>query len=137
MTVRGGRKGVAAAKAELMEAAAFESESRQQLSFSVPAKSVAQIVGKSGSTINGIKDETGTQIDIDKAGDGDGKTTVTVKGDKKAIAAAKTAIMAVVDQVKDEVVVTMTVDQKYVSVNLEFPAGIAFDVDQSICAHWT
>ena len=116
VTIRGGRKGVAAAKAELIEAAAFESESRQTLSFSVPAKSVAQIVGKSGQTINGIKDETETQIDIDKSGGEDGKTTITVKGDKKGIAAAKIAILAVVDQVKDEVVATMTIDQKYVSL---------------------
>jgi hypothetical protein len=47
VTIRGGKKGVAQAKAELLEAAAFENESRQELKFSVPSKSVAQIVGKS------------------------------------------------------------------------------------------
>ena len=82
------------------------------MTFNVPAKSVAQIVGKQGATINGIKDETGTQIDIDKSG-GD-STSVTVKGDKKGITAAKAAILAVVEQIKDEVTVTMTVDPKYV-----------------------
>ncbi|ORX40578.1 hypothetical protein BD324DRAFT_9230 [Kockovaella imperatae] len=113
VTIRGGRKGVAAAKAELLEAAAFESESRQSLEFTVPSKSVAQIVGKSGATINAIKDETGTMIDIDKS-EAEGKTTtITVKGDKKGIAAAKAAILAVVDQVKDVVTVTMTIDPKF------------------------
>lgn len=113
VTIRGGRKGVASAKAELLEAAAFETESRQSLTFTVPSKAVASIVGKSGATINGIKDETGAQIDIDKTGD-DGKTSVTVRGDKKAIAAAKAAVLAVAEQIGDEVTETITIDAKYV-----------------------
>lgn len=113
VTIRGGKKGVAQAKAELLEAAAFETESRQELKFTVPTKSVAQIVGKSGATINGIKDETGAQIDIDKTpGDG-GKTAVTVRGGKDAIAAAKKAVLAVVEEVGDEITVSLTVDPKY------------------------
>lgn len=119
VTIRGGKKGVASVKAELLEAAAFETESRQSATFTVPTKSVAQIVGKSGATINGIKDETGAQIDIDKNGSDDGKTTVTVRGDKKAIAAAKAAVLAVVDEVGDEINVSVTIDPKYVSAYRE------------------
>ena len=115
MAIRGGKKGVAAAKAELIEAAAFENESRQTATFTVPTKSVAQIVGRSGVTINGIKDESGAQIDIDKTSSDDGKTTVTVRGDKKAIAAAKAAVLAVAEQVGDETQLTVVVDPKYVS----------------------
>ena len=107
------KKGVASAKAELLEAAAFETESRQSLTFTVPTKSVAQIVGKSGATINAIKDDTGAQIDIDKSSTDEGKTTVTVRGDKKAIAAAKTAVLAVAEQVGDEVTINITIDPKY------------------------
>ena len=114
VTIRGGKKGVAQAKAELLEAAAFENESRQELKFTVPSKSVAQIVGKSGSTINGIKDETGAQIDIDKAHGDDGKTSITVRGSKDAIAAAKKAVLAVVEEVGDEINVSLTIDPKYV-----------------------
>lgn len=114
MTIRGGRKGVAAAKGELLEAAAFETESRQTASFTVPTNSVAQIVGRSGATINGIKDETGAQIDIEKTSSDGGKTTVTVRGDKKGIAAAKAAVLAVAEQVGDETQVTVTIDPKYV-----------------------
>ncbi|ORY33442.1 putative SCP160 protein [Naematelia encephala] len=113
VTIRGGKKGVASAKAELLEAAAFETESRQSLTFTVPTKAVAQIVGKSGATINGIKDETGAQIDIDKTHGDDGKTSVTVRGDKKAIAAAKAKVLEVVDQAGDEIQVSVTVDPKY------------------------
>ena len=116
VTIRGGKKGVAQVKAELLEAAAFETESRQELKFTVPSKSVAQIVGKSGSTINGIKDETGAQIDIDKTAGDDGKTTVTVRGGKDAIAAAKKAVLAVVEEVGDEITVSLTIDPKYVSL---------------------
>ena len=113
VTIRGGRKGVASAKAELLEAAAFESESRQSLTFTVPSKSIATIVGKGGNTINGIKDETGAQIDIDK-NEGDSKeTTVTVRGEKKAIAAAKAAVLAIVEQFGDEITVNLTIDPKF------------------------
>jgi rRNA processing protein Krr1/Pno1 len=113
VTIRGGKKGVASAKAELLEAAAFETESRQSLTFTVPTKSVAQIVGKSGATINAIKDDTGAQIDIDKSSTDDGKTTVTVRGDKKAIAAAKAAVLAVAEQVGDEITLSITIEPKY------------------------
>ncbi|KAL1412774.1 hypothetical protein Q8F55_000522 [Vanrija albida] len=112
VTIRGGKKGVAAAKAELLEAAAFEAESRQTATFTVPSKAVAMIVGKQGATINGIKDDTGAQIDIDKSGKED-KTTITVRGDKKAITAAKAAILAVVEELGDEITVNLTIDRKY------------------------
>ncbi|KAL7418419.1 hypothetical protein Q5752_006877 [Cryptotrichosporon argae] len=112
VTIRGGKKGVAAAKAELLEAAQFETENRQSLAFAVPSKAIAVIVGKAGATINAIKDDTGAQIDIDRAS-ADDKTTITVRGDKKAIAAAKAAILAVVDDMGDETTVTLTIDPKY------------------------
>ena len=116
VVIRGGKKGVLAAKAELLEAAAFETESRQTASFTIATKSVAQVVGRSGSTINGIKDDSGAQIDIDKNSTDDGKTTVTVRGDKKAIAAAKAAVLAVAEQVGDEVQLAVLIEPKYVSL---------------------
>lgn len=113
VTIRGGKKGVAAVKAELLEAAAFEAESRQSASFTIPQKSVAFIVGRSGATINGIKDDTGAQIDIDKSAGDDGKTTVTVRGDKKAITAAKAAVLELVKEFGDEINATVTIEPKY------------------------
>ncbi|ODN73290.1 hypothetical protein L202_07839 [Cryptococcus amylolentus CBS 6039] len=113
VTLRGGKKGVAAVKAELLEAAAFETESRQEASFKVPGKAVAQIVGKGGATINGIKNETGAQIDIEREAGEDGKTTITVRGDKAAIAAAKEAVLNVVKELGDEITVELTIDSKY------------------------
>ncbi|KAL0245626.1 hypothetical protein I308_104760 [Cryptococcus tetragattii IND107] len=113
VTIRGGRKGVAAAKTELLEAAAFETESRQEATFKVPSKAVAQIVGKGGATINAIKNDTGAQIDIEREGGEDKQTTITVRGDKQAIAAAKEAVLNVVKEVGDEVTVELTIEQKY------------------------
>ncbi|OWZ35904.1 hypothetical protein C349_05122 [Cryptococcus neoformans var. grubii Br795] len=113
VTIRGGRKGVAAVKAELLEAAAFETESRQEATFKVPSKAVAQIVGKGGATINAIKNDTGAQIDIEREGGEDKQTTITVRGDKQAIAAAKEAVLNVVKEVGDEITVELTIEQKY------------------------
>jgi rRNA processing protein Krr1/Pno1 len=113
VTIRGGKKGVAAAKAELLEAAAFENETRQTLTFTVPTKSVSQIVGKGGSTINGIKDETGAQIDIDKNPSEGGVTSITVRGDKKGITAAKAAVLELADSIGEEVTESLTVEPKY------------------------
>ncbi|WWD03663.1 hypothetical protein V865_001718 [Kwoniella europaea PYCC6329] len=113
--IRGGKKGVAAAKAELLEAAEYESESRQEIQFKIPTKAIAQLVGKGGITINKIKDESNAQIDIEKTPDEKDatKTTVTVKGDKKAIEVAKKAILGLVEELGDEVEDELKVDSKY------------------------
>lgn len=82
--------------------------------FTVPTRAVARILGKSGSSINAIKDETGAQIDIDKPTEGDSKdTNVQLKGTKKAIAAAKEAILAIANEVSDEVTETITIEHKF------------------------
>lgn len=111
--IRGGKKGVASVKAELLEAAAFETESRQSLVFTIPTRAVSQVVGKGGSVINGIKDETGAQIDIEKNGGENGKTSITVRGDKKAIAAAKASILSVSENVGEEISTDIKISQKY------------------------
>lgn len=110
--LKGGKKGVAQAKAELLEAVEFERETNNVLKFTVPTRSVARILGKGGASINEIKDATEAQIDVDKADDAS-LTNVTVRGSKKAINAAKTAILAIADQVSDEVTVIIYVENKY------------------------
>ncbi|KAH7925953.1 hypothetical protein BV22DRAFT_1064054 [Leucogyrophana mollusca] len=112
--IKGGKKGVAGAKSELMDAVEFEKESNNVLKFTVPTRSVARILGKGGASINEIKDDTGAQIDVDKAGDDNGAVTqITVRGTKKAINAAKAAIMAVSDQVGEETTATIMIETKY------------------------
>ncbi|KAJ6596649.1 SCP160 protein [Mycena sp. CBHHK59/15] len=111
--VKGGKKGVAAAKAELLDAVEFEKESNNVLKFTVPNRAVARILGRGGASINEIKDATDAQIDVDKAVDDTTLTNITVRGTKKAVAAAKAAIMAISDQVSEETSTTVAVESKY------------------------
>ena len=71
-----------------------------------------RILGKSGASINEIKDSTDASIDVDKSDD-NAVTNITVRGTKKAVADAKAAILAIADQVSEEVTVTITVENKY------------------------
>ncbi|KAI0663525.1 hypothetical protein C8Q70DRAFT_363295 [Cubamyces menziesii] len=111
--VKGGRKGVAQAKQELLDAVEFEKESNNVLKFTVPQRSVARILGKGGATINDIKDTTGAQIDVDKASDDSTSANITVRGTKKAIADAKAAILAISEQVQEETTATVEVPSKF------------------------
>lgn len=111
--VKGGKKGVAGAKSELMEALEFEKESNNVLKFTVPTRAVARILGKGGASINEIKDETGAQIDVDKADDSGASTNITVRGTKKAISAAKTAILAISDQIGEETTDSILIESRF------------------------
>ncbi|KAH7888537.1 hypothetical protein F5I97DRAFT_1853381 [Phlebopus sp. FC_14] len=111
--IKGGKKGVAGAKSELMEALEFEKESNNILQFTVPTRAVSRILGRGGATINEIKDDTGAQIDIDKNDDQGVVTQITVRGTKKAISAAKTAILAISDKVGEEITTSIVIENKY------------------------
>ncbi|KAJ7091167.1 hypothetical protein C8R44DRAFT_891570 [Mycena epipterygia] len=111
--VKGGKKGVAGAKSELLEAVEFEKESNNILKFTVPNRAVARILGRGGASINEIKDATDAQIDVDKASDDATLTNISVRGTKKAVAAAKAAIMAIADQVTEETTATVVVESKF------------------------
>ncbi|KAF8894055.1 hypothetical protein BD779DRAFT_1504999 [Infundibulicybe gibba] len=112
--VKGGRKGVAGAKSELLDAVEFEKETNNILKFTVPNRSIPRILGKGGISINEIKDETGAQIDVEKAAETSGPlTNITVRGTKKAIAAAKAAILAISDQVTEEATATVVVESRF------------------------
>ena len=84
------------------------------MKFTVPTRAVARILGKGGSSINEIKSTTDAQIDIDKPSDDTAPTTnVSVRGTKKAIAAAKAAIMAIANSVGEEVTVSVNIENKF------------------------
>jgi predicted PilT family ATPase len=110
--VKGGKKGVAGAKSELLEAADFEKETNNVIQFSIPAPAIPRILGRGGATIKQIKDDTDATIDLDRAEDGSG-ATVTCRGSKKAIAAAKTAIQSIVDQVSEEATEVLTIESRF------------------------
>lgn len=110
--VKGGKKGVAGAKSELLDAAEFEKESNNVVQFTVPARAIPRILGKGGATINQIKDDTDASIDLNKAEDG-GDATVTCRGSKKAIASAKAAIQSIADQVGEETTEVLTIETRF------------------------
>jgi transcription antitermination factor NusA-like protein len=92
----------------------YEKDTNHPIKFTVPTRAVARILGKGGVNITEIKDSTDTQIDIDKASEGtSGVTNITVRGTKKAAEAAKKAIMAVADQVDDEVSINVDIEARY------------------------
>lgn len=83
------------------------------LKFTVPTRSVARILGRGGASINEIKDNTDAQIDVDKASDDSSVTNVTVRGTKKAVAAAKAAVLAIADQIAEECNATVVVESRF------------------------
>jgi predicted PilT family ATPase len=110
--LKGGKKGVAGAKSELLDAAEFEKESNNVVQFTVPSRAIPRILGKGGAIINQIKDDTDAAIDLDKAEDGS-EAAVTCRGSKKAITAAKAAIQSIVDQMGEEVTEVLTIENKF------------------------
>ena len=96
-----------------IQAVEFEKESNNVVKFTVPARSVARILGKAGATINDIKDASGVQIDVDKAQEDNDNANISIRGTKKAIAEAKAAIVAIADQVAEETTATIDVPSKF------------------------
>lgn len=113
VVVRGGKKGVAAAKSEIMELLEYEKENNNHGEVTVAAQSIARIMGKGGATINQIRDDTGAQIDIDNGDAKDHTTKINLRGTKKAIADAKAAIVAIDAEVKGEETFTLHIPSKF------------------------
>ena len=112
--IKGGKKGVAGAKSELLDALEFEKENNNSITFTVPTRCIARILGRGGATITELKVDTDTFIDLDKGSeDGGATSSITVRGTKKNIAAAKAAILAIADQVPEETTDSVTIESKY------------------------
>ena len=92
--------------AELVELAAYEQENNHQGSMTVSTRSIPRILGKSGSTINQIRDDTGAQIDVEREDKGAETASISLRGSKKAVEAAKKAIQAVAAEVDAEQVIS-------------------------------
>ena len=129
VTIKGGRKGVSSAKQEITDVCSSAlytvmvcscSHSRSSLSskkriiiFSASQfpPVLSRILGQKGSKVNEIAADSGAHIDVAK--DDSETATVTLRGTKKACAAAKAAILAIADSVEDEAVVTIKIEPKF------------------------
>jgi polyribonucleotide nucleotidyltransferase len=78
----------------------FEKENKAETTFTVPRRAVARILGRSGATINEIKESTDTQIDIEK-GESE-QVHITIHGNKINIAEAKASILEIAESVPEE-----------------------------------
>ncbi|CEH18177.1 Vigilin [Ceraceosorus bombacis] len=116
VTIRGGKKGAEAARSELLELIEFEKENNHSTNITVSTKSIARIMGKGGSTVNKLRDDTGAQIDVDRAADdttSDGTTLIKIRGTKDAVAAAKGVILSIAKEVDAEQTIQLDIPAKH------------------------
>lgn len=108
VSIRGGKKGVAEAKGELLELLSYENERSNEEVLTLPRKALRRVLGRGGARINEIRSDSDAQIDVD-----DGKKnalpTIRLRGTKAAIAAARAAIEPVVAEVEAEADVPLTI----------------------------
>ncbi|KAJ1769655.1 hypothetical protein IW140_005038 [Coemansia sp. RSA 1813] len=109
--IRGGRKGVEGAKAELLELAAYEAEHNHTVRFTVPAECLPHVVGRAGANINEIKDDSNTRINFGDALDG--RVEATVVGTRAGVRLAREAIEAVVAEHEAQVDVVVQVPVRH------------------------
>jgi len=124
VVIKGSKKGVLSAEDELRDLLNYEAEHGHSTEITVPSKAISRIVGKGGNTINDLKLETTTRIDIERAKDkGDtGTTIIQIYGTKTGVAKAKAAILEVSKEIEREVEETMHIDSQY-HRNLIGPGG--------------
>ncbi|SCV69949.1 BQ2448_1343 [Microbotryum intermedium] len=114
VTVRGPKKGAAAAKGELVALIAYEQENGNVVTFNVSTRSLPRILGKAGASVNQIRDDTGVQsIDVDQQGDDTPTATITLRGTKAATKAAQCAIVAIAKEVDDEARFTLEIPRVF------------------------
>ena len=112
VSVRGPSKGVAAAKAELLELLEYERERDNAEELTIPDAAVPRVLGRGGATINQLRLETGAMIDLDRGADGhDG--TLRLRGSREAIQAARAAIEEIVARVESEATLHVSIPSEF------------------------
>ncbi|KAH8555232.1 hypothetical protein BGW37DRAFT_476269 [Umbelopsis sp. PMI_123] len=111
ITMSGGKKGVAAAKAELLELYEYEVENNKVETFTFDAKHLPHIVGRNGAKVKEIKDETQARIDFNKPVDG--VVTTSLQGTKESIANAKKAILEAIRELDSQVTETIKISSEH------------------------
>ncbi|CAG8506684.1 4087_t:CDS:10 [Diversispora eburnea] len=117
--IKGRKKGVNDAKAELMDLLDYEKDHGNSVKFTVPSKYLPHIVGRNGTRITDIKDETMTRIDIGKPefSEEDGQeqqvVSVVIQGTKDDINNAKNKILNIVSEFEKQTTITMNIDPQY------------------------
>ncbi|CAG7854693.1 Protein SCP160 AltName: Full=Protein HX [Serendipita indica DSM 11827] len=113
--IRGGKKGVSQAKNEINELVEYEKENNHSISIDVSSRAVPRILGAKGAKIHEIMEETGAHVDVndkDKR-EKEETTSITIRGNKKSVAAAKAQVLAIANAVDDETTVVLHIEPKF------------------------
>lgn len=89
----------------------YEREHGNSAVLSVSARAVPRILGKAGTQVLKIKEETGiTELDVQR---GSETSEVTIRGTTRAIAAARKLIAQIVAEVEDDLTLEFDIDPSY------------------------
>ncbi|BGP08978.1 hypothetical protein JCM10049v2_004831 [Rhodotorula toruloides] len=114
ITIRGPSKGAKAAQGELVALIEYEKEHGNTVSFEVPVKALPRILGRGGSQVNQIKDESGVaSLDIDQEDKEATSATITLRGTKSSIKKAREAIDKIAKEVQDELRIEIDIPREY------------------------
>ncbi|CCU99760.1 unnamed protein product [Malassezia sympodialis ATCC 42132] len=113
VSVRGGKRGVAEAQAELLELLAYEQERSQAEELAVPQRAVARILGRSGATINQLRLESGAEIDVEREAGAGEQAVLRLRGSRAAIEAARAAILDLVAAVEREAELQLDIPSRF------------------------
>ncbi|KAG9290830.1 hypothetical protein G9A89_010979 [Geosiphon pyriformis] len=116
--IKGGKRGVADAKAEMMELLEWEKDHDNSLNFTIPAVCLPHVVGRGGAKITEIKDDTFTRIDIGPPGSPQNNpdetmVNVMIHGTKSDIVKAQEAILQIVRELENQTTITMNIDPQH------------------------
>ncbi|WFD36540.1 hypothetical protein MCUN1_003423 [Malassezia cuniculi] len=113
VTIRGGRKGANAAKAELVELLQYEQEHSHEDEITVSREALARILGRGGSRVNEIRAETEAQIDLVEGGSAARRSgedaRLHLRGTQKAVAAARKIINDIVAELNDTQTIELSI----------------------------
>lgn len=114
ISIRGPSKGAKAAQGELVALIEYEKEHGNVSTFSVPVKALPRILGRGGSQVNQIKDETGVaSLDVDQENQESTSATITLRGTKSAIKKAREAVEKIADEVQNELRLELDIPREF------------------------
>jgi polyribonucleotide nucleotidyltransferase len=114
IVIRGPSKGAQAAKGELVDLISYEKEHGNTISFSVPVKALPRILGRGGSQVNQIKDDTGVaSVDVDQESPEAEEATISLRGTKTSIKNARAEIEKIAKEVSNEARIEMEIPKEY------------------------
>ena len=118
ITIVGDKKAVQSTRDEIKELVEYEKEHSNVEEFKVPAMYLRYIVGKFGRTVEKIKNDSDTRIDVGtrKMSDGDAaakdeQVDIRIQGTLKGVRKARHDIETLIAQFTNQVTLTVDIDQ--------------------------